>query len=368
MSSCNQKRGVHRSASLPLQTSPKNYTDPKFLQAASVDFYSYAWKSDPIAAGFISESGTVFSWGLPSSKASASKAWFDTANNLDCGNSSSDTAAVLACMQTKNTTAIFNALPVVTGIQSILGAFGPSVDDTVVFANYTTRTPAALPLLIGSNNYEAGLFRTEFALNNLTYPDSAWDEFNLREFTCPTGIRANVSVAEKIPTFRYRYMGEFPNTRISAEAGAYHSAELAVLFNTAPSTPPATAEEISIGNYMRGAWAAFAKDPAKGLTNYGWPAYGAGDSLVRLGYNNITGTNAVNPSVYDADCVNVNVSSTGNAGFSASPSAGATPTTSIHSSVGSPTSGPTATASSNAGTRSSTSLFVVMLGAAMLCV
>lgn len=272
-------------------------------------------------------------------------------------------------MQSKNTTAIFNALPVVTGIQSVLGAFGPSVDDTVVFANYTALKPAALPLLIGSNNYEAGLFRTQFALNNLTYPDSAWDEFNLREFTCPTGIRANVSVAEKIPTYRYRYMGEFPNTRISTEAGAYHSAELAILFNTAPSTPPATAEEISIGNYMRGAWAAFAKDPSKGLANYGWPAYGTGDSLVRLGYNNITGTNAVNPLVYD-DCANVNVSSTEYAGF-ASPSAGATPTTSTtstQSSGGSPTSRATATASSNAGTKSSTSLFVVMLGAAMLCV
>ena len=77
------------------------------------------------------------------------------------------------------------------------------------------------------------------------------------------------------------------------------------------SSPPATAEQVSIGNYMRGAWAAFAKDPQEGLTNYGWPVYNTSqDSLVRLGFENKTGPNLINPYRYDADCVFVNVSST----------------------------------------------------------
>ncbi|CAG8950196.1 hypothetical protein HYFRA_00008433 [Hymenoscyphus fraxineus] len=326
--------------------------------AASVDFYSYAWKSDPIAAGFISESGTVFSWSLPYSKAVASKAWFDTVSNAGCGDASSDNATVLSCMQSKSTTDIFNALPAVTGIGMVLGSFGPSVDDTVVFANYTSRTPAALPLLIGSNDYEAGLFRTQFALDNITFSDADWDAFNLQAFTCPAGIRANASIAENIPTFRYRYMGEFANTRISAGSGAYHAAELLLLFNTANTNPPSTAEQVSIGDYMRGAWATFAKDPAKGLTNYGWPAYGTGDSLVRLGYNNLTGTNAVNPSVYDAECVNFNVSSPDYQGLAGSSGAGTPTTPTVNpGSGGSPTSSPTPTASRSAGTTKSASLF-----------
>ena len=83
-----------------------------------------------------------------------------------------------------------------------------------------------------------------------------------------------------------------------------------LIFDTAPADPGATEAEISIGNYMRGAWAAFAKNPTSGLLSYnvdgttgGWPSYDPSkDSLVRLGWNNITGVNAVAPFTYDADC------------------------------------------------------------------
>jgi hypothetical protein len=53
---------------------------------------------------------------------------------------------------------------------------------------------------------------------------------------------------------------------------------------------------------MRAAWAAFAKDPVNGLTNYGSPTYNTSeDSLIRLAYDNITGPNIINPYAYDAD-------------------------------------------------------------------
>lgn len=106
-------------------------------------------------------------------------------------------------------------------------------------------------------------------------------------------------------------MGVFPDTALSSESGAYHAAELAVLFNTQSAGIAATPEEIAIGSYMRGAWAAFAKDPTNGLNTYGWPAYEVGkQTLVRLGYNNETGTNEVDPVMYDAECTYVNISST----------------------------------------------------------
>lgn len=83
-----------------------------------------------------------------------------------------------------------------------------------------------------------------------------------------------------------------------------------MLFNTIPSTIPATEEQISIGKYIRGAWAAFAKDPTNGLTTYGWPRYDPSqDTLIRIAYENITGPNLINPRRYDADCVFVNASS-----------------------------------------------------------
>lgn len=295
--------------------------------AASIDFYSYAWNSDPIAAGFVPESGNVFGWGLPNSKATGAAAWYNVTATLGCGNSSSDPASVLACMRTKNSSEILNAVPSTSGTAGILGYFGPTVDDTVVFANYSQRTPAKLPMLVGNNNYEGGLFRTNFALAGIFYPDVFWDDFNLQEFTCPTGVRANASVAAGIPIWRYRYHGVFPNLAVSTEAGTWHAAEIPILFNIMPAYPPPTAAEINIANYMRGAWAAFAKDPTQGLTKYGWPVYNPSqDTLIRLAYDNITGPNLINPYRYDADCVFVNISSTDNTYFPVLPDLGASVT------------------------------------------
>ncbi|RDL39412.1 uncharacterized protein BP5553_03752 [Venustampulla echinocandica] len=328
---------------------------------ASVDYYSYAWNSDPIAAGFIPESGTVFSWGLPNAKSVSAVAWFNVTTKLGCGNASSDAASVLSCMRSKDYASILSAIPSATGTTAILGFFGPTVDDTVVFSNYTDRTPAKVPVLVGSNNYESGYFRTQFALAGITYPDVFWDIFNLQEFTCPTGLRANASVSSGNPTWRYRYFGVFPNTAISSEAGAYHSAELPILFDTAPTIPANTPEEVSIGQYMRGAWAAFAKDPAEGLTKYGWPSYNAsGDTLIRLAYDNVTGTNAVNPSLYDANCKYVNVSNTDPNAYTGLATAIPTATaTNIPTASG--TNAPAASTSKSAGSRVSCS-FAMAIG------
>jgi len=313
---------------------------------ASVDAYSYAWASDPIAAGFIPESGTIFSWGLPHSQAAALNSWNAVAGNLGC-NSSSDSTVVLACMRQQTWTAILEAVPAASGTAAMLGKFGPTVDDTVIFSNYSERTPAKVPMLLGNNNYEGGFFRTEFALEGIILSDTFWTDFNLQEFTCPAGLRANASIAAGNPTWRYRYFGEFPNMAVSSEGGTYHSAEVPIIFDTTPGA--STADEVSIANYMRGAWAAFAKDPKQGLTKYGWPEYDTKkDTLIRLGYENITGVNVINPYRYDADCVFVNVSSTNASNFPVLPDLGAnvTPT---------PTSGSSATGTATGGRTSTTS-------------
>jgi len=98
-----------------------------------------------------------------------------------------------------------------------------------------------------------------------------------------------------------------------------------MLFNTAPNSPiPATTEQIAIGKYMRGAWAAFAKNPTSGLTNYGWPKYDpTQDTLVRIAYDNQTGANLINPKRYDADCSLVNLASTDETNIPTLPDAGA---------------------------------------------
>lgn len=331
---------------------------------ASVDLYSYAWASDPIASGFIPQSGTAFSWGLPNSQAFAAAGWYNVSQTLGCGNVSSDQAALLACMQRVNSTTLLAAQPVNAAASGFLGHFGPTIDDTVVFSNYSSRTPANVPVLLGSTDYEAGLFRTQLALTRVTLPDYFWDAFNLQEFTCPAGVRANASLAANVPTWRYRYFGVFPNTYISTEAGAWHAAELPLLFNTNVPTPAATPEEVSIGNYMRGAWAAFAKNPQTGLTDYGWPLYDPSqDTLVRLAYNNITGPNLINPRRYDADCALVNINSTNTGDARPLPNLGAsiTPT-----GTGSATNTATATVTSTPATVTGNSAAVTLKASAWI--
>lgn len=104
-----------------------------------------------------------------------------------------------------------------------------------------------------------------------------------------------------------------------------------MLFNNVPfgaGVPPSTDAEVQIGDYIRGAWAAFAKDPINGLTSYqdGWPMYDpSGETLIRLGFNNQTGTNLAMGDMYDGACAGVvSVSVGGNGSNSSSPSPSAT--------------------------------------------
>lgn len=66
-----------------------------------------------------------------------------------------------------------------------------------------------------------------------------------------------------------------------------------------------TLKEREAGKYIRGAWAAFAKDPASGLKRYkeGWPEYEPGKkTLIRLAYGENAEVDLVDPALYDSAC------------------------------------------------------------------
>ncbi|KAK0103599.1 hypothetical protein ONS95_005611 [Cadophora gregata] len=271
---------------------------------ASTDYLTYAYASDPMVHGVIAQSGSVFAFGLPYPAETIAVNWYTVTETVGCGNASTDATQLLECMRTADIDAIMAAVPT-SGLYAVLSAFGPSVDNTIVFANYTNETPASIPVLVGSNDYEAGMFRTQLALGGAAFADSDWDEMNLSIYTCPTGQRANASILASNPTWRYRFHAIFPNINISPESGAYHGAELTLLFGTESQLEPSTVEEDAFAEYLKGAWVAFAKDPVAGLSSYegGWPMYDpAGESLVRLGFENKVGTNLGFPELYDAGC------------------------------------------------------------------
>jgi cholinesterase len=273
--------------------------------AASIDFYTYAWTSDPIVNGFIEESGTT-SLITPLNISTSAAMWYNVSSTVGCGSETSNASSVLACMRNVSSTAILAAI----GSQS----FTPTIDSTVVFSDYGTRSLEGnlikKPLLLGNNDNEAGLFRVVAILEGQDLPQAFWDAYNFKNFFCPCAARANVSVYNQVPTWRYRWFGVFPNTNLTTypDSGAYHTSEIPIVFNTPAAGKGIvidTAQEQAVMNYTRGAWAAFAKDPINGLNSYqgGWPAYNPTMStLVRLAFGEATGTNLALPEMYDAPC------------------------------------------------------------------
>jgi cholinesterase len=349
---------------------------------ASVDYYSFAYTSDPIVNGFIPESGVATNPSVPAAtNTSSTAAWFNVTSTLGCGNSSSNATDVLTCMRTKNFTSILGAIP---ASSSVIGGspFGPTVDETIVFSDYLARAAAGnfikKPMLVGNTNYEAGLFQTVAAAGGIHFPSSYWDSFDLLGFTCPAATRANISVANNVPVWRYRYFGDFPNLRLTTtpDSGAYHASEIALIFNTsAPPVevsgiPPATEAETMIADYMRGAWAAFAKDPVNGLKTYqgGWPEYNpTEETLIQLAFNNQTGTNPAFPVLYDAACsasfpVNTTGTETTNStAISTGPASTAT-STGAGTGTGTSSGGAATATNSNGGVEAAWS-FIVMISA-----
>jgi carboxylesterase type B len=82
-----------------------------------------------------------------------------------------------------------------------------------------------------------------------------------------------------VPIWRYLYFGDFPNLDLTSNppSGAYHTAEIPVVFQTVPDavTVPSTLSEIRISRYLSGVWAEFARNPSSGFhqRRYNFPPY-----------------------------------------------------------------------------------------------
>lgn len=104
--------------------------------SASVDYWAYAYQSDPLVAGLISHSGTALSFPT-NNKTAAAQHWYTVSAQLGCGSSGD----VLSCMRMQNATAILAAAGAVkiptTNPARKAPAFQPTVDGITVFENYT---------------------------------------------------------------------------------------------------------------------------------------------------------------------------------------------------------------------------------------
>lgn len=288
--------------------------------SASISTYGYAYASDPIAHGLITQSGTADSFGTPAADSTAS--FVALATLLGCNATSSTEeglAAAVSCVRAQDAADVSAAAAQVPATTSALGTFAPTADNTTAFSDYDSLTSAGsfaqVPRLHGSNTDEGGSFELDFALLGLVLPPAYWDWHTLAFFGCPTASSAEdiAAAAPGVPAWRYVYAADYPNMRLTVDPslGAYHGAELNPLFGTSEALGGAdTPAEAAMGKYMRAAWAAFAKDPVDGLAGeeFGWPVLPVDEDeaqLVVLGLGNATEAVFQPSSVYDSNCSSV---------------------------------------------------------------
>ncbi|KAI4267685.1 MAG: hypothetical protein LQ337_008235 [Flavoplaca oasis] len=236
------------------------------------------------------------------------------------GGSNNDAAAVLRCVRAANVTILLAAAAKVPALPSITLAqatFHPTIDNVTVFGNYEELSAsggfAKVPYLVGNTDFEAGWYKLSAYGAKINLTEVQWELFNQRAFTCPSRYTKNSRILRSVPTWRYRYHGDWENLHLyngsaglgPRGSGAYHGSDIEMVFGTGQDVSGLedTAAENATSKYMMGAWAAFARDPMSGLNEYGWPSYNeTGNTLARLGYNNSATPSFVAPGTYDSAC------------------------------------------------------------------
>ncbi|ODH52885.1 hypothetical protein GX48_01079 [Paracoccidioides brasiliensis] len=246
----------------------------------AVDYYSYAYTNDPIVSGLISMAGTALSM-KPNTMKQSARYWYTAALALGCGGRGD----VLDCMRSKSPSEILDTVTKVPPEPSKALAqpvFHPTVDNMIVFSDYEALSAqgkfAKLPMLVGNADYEAGFYRISAFATNLTLTDTQWHLLNLAGFTCAGDRTAGYRASHRVPVWRYRYYGEWPNTIMYPGSGAYHGTDVGQVFETAEDVSGGirnTESEREVSSYMVHAWAMFARNPQSGLDELGWPKYTA---------------------------------------------------------------------------------------------
>jgi cholinesterase len=130
------------------------------------------------------------------------------------------------------------------------------------------------------------------------------------EFTCTSAHVSNSRATAGVPVWRYRFFGGGPAepgaagglAGMAAAAQSFHGSELSYMFGGVQASSllsRPSPQKTAVSNEMMSVWAAFAKDPAKGPLQHGWPLYNAkGISSIYIeGSNLIDARRHVGPAV-----------------------------------------------------------------------
>ncbi|KAM0193417.1 hypothetical protein ACHAPI_007736 [Fusarium lateritium] len=253
--------------------------------AYAVDGYLFAWPRDPIVKGVIADSGNALSIEAGLVDAKNHSTFSLTASRFDCGGLSPNKE--LECMRKVPEDKLKKHLQADIGQGGAADdgiSFSLIPDNVTAFANYSRRIgrdpslyPVNIPILIGTNADEGNAvipysfpgYETATKIPKNLEPIADGFALNLQ---CTTLKEARLRSEAGATTYQYLYAGNFTNISPLPWLGAYHTAELPLIFGTYGIEGPSTKFERSVSERMQDLYVKFASDPVHGLKNAGWPA------------------------------------------------------------------------------------------------
>ncbi|KAM0336989.1 hypothetical protein ACHAPQ_003579 [Fusarium lateritium] len=253
--------------------------------AYAVDGYLFAWPRDPIVKGVIADSGNALSIEAGLVDAKNHSTFSLTASRFDCGGLSPNKE--LECMRKVPEDKLKKYLQADIGQGGAADdgiSFSLIPDNVTAFANYSRRIgrdpslyPVNIPILIGTNADEGNAvipysfpgYETATKIPKNLEPIADGFALNLQ---CTTLKEARLRSEAGATTYQYLYAGNFTNISPLPWLGAYHTAELPLIFGTYGIEGPSTKFERSVSERMQDLYVKFASDPVHGLKNAGWPA------------------------------------------------------------------------------------------------
>ncbi|KAF1847616.1 carboxylesteras-like protein [Cucurbitaria berberidis CBS 394.84] len=276
---------------------------------AAVDWWSYAYRRNPIAHGLMSTSGNAFSFPMNTPQKQKDN-WYQLSALLGCVAKNE----TLKCMREQPWQAVSSAVSKISpspGGSPVRSTppFYPMIDNKIIFGDYLSLASlgsfAKIPYFHGHNNYEQGYYVIPAFAQGRNVTEEQAAKFLLESFVCPHSYEARQRVKAKVPNWVYRYFGDWNNTRLYPTSGAYHGTELHMILGGSQDASglPASQAQKDTSKLFQRAVAAFADNPKRGLAKFGWPQYDPNtNSWIEIAVANKPKATFAKPEKYDKAC------------------------------------------------------------------
>ncbi|CAF3468566.1 hypothetical protein FGSG_03583 [Fusarium graminearum PH-1] len=250
----------------------------------AVDGYLFTWAQDPIIKGVIADSGNALALEGVVGDSRNHTGFSLAAKSMGCGGLlPKDELECMRHVPERNLKEYLQAEVGQGGAADDGLTVSVIADNITVFSNYTERIsgnsakyPANIPVLIGTNTNEGAAvvpykfpgFETATELPDQLKPLADGFGLNLQ---CTTLKETRLRAEAGATTYQYLYAGNFTNISPLPWLGAYHTAELPLVFGTYETEGPSTKFERRMSERMQDLYLEFASDPSHGLEKSGWP-------------------------------------------------------------------------------------------------